>query len=462
MCGFYFSNINRLDHVDNLKRRGPDEWNYTEIKELGHFGSARLTTMGEVTKQPVITEWQNNTKGVLLYNGSCYNSDITGNDTKWISDQLSDQNYSDFVPWIRDLDGEYSLAWATPNQIFFCTDAFGMRPLYYYYDERGVSIASLADTIVKKHKVFYRCQPNLIYIYDNNSKQLKTFVNKEFDLKQTVNNYDRVWELWEKAVKDRYTAHSSILMSSGYDSGMIACTAKKFFNDLDCYYVKNPMEVRSVIKQRIAMHEMTVIELLKGQSPDTIFGNRNHPYHQSLLDMCPDIEILKSNTWCNAGDREICIKHMNPKGKRVLLGGDGGDDIYSDYGYHGKRMRKQSRFGGDFPGDLDTVWPWTQNNVFKDFHNRTEITYGYYGIEYRCPFMSTELIQAWLNTTQSLKNKKYKGWMAQYMLDHNYPYADMESYQGKIKMGYWHFDDRVSAIYLSCDKCKEINDDQNE
>ena len=227
MCGYYFSNISQLDHTDNLKRRGPDSWNETEIQDLGHFGCARLTTMGEVTEQPVVTKWQNNTKGVLLYNGSCYNKEITGNDTQWISDQLSDQNYSDFVPWIRDLEGEYSLVWATPNQIFFGTDIFGMRPLYYYYDERGVSIASLADCIKSKHKVFYRCQPNLIYIYDNNSKQLKTFINKEFDLKQTVNNYDRVWELWEKAVKDRYTDQASILMSSGYDSGMIACTANK-------------------------------------------------------------------------------------------------------------------------------------------------------------------------------------------------------------------------------------------
>ena len=155
------------------------------------------------------------------------------------------------------------------------------------------------------------------------------------------------------------------------------------------------------------------------------------------------VEILKTNTYCNAGDSEIYQNNMIPKGKRIILGGDGGDDIYSDYGYKGERMRKQSRFGGHFPGDLDTVWPWTSNNVFQTYHNRTEIVGGYHGIEYRCPFMSTELIQAWLNTTHELKNKKYKGWMAQYMLDHNYPYADMEEHGGAIKMGYWHASDRT-------------------
>ena len=443
MCGYYFSNISPLENTENLKRRGPDSWNETAVPDLGYFGCARLTTIGGVTEQPVVTKWQNNTKGVLLYNGSCYNDGITDNDTQWISDQLSDQNYSDFVPWIRDLEGEYSLVWATPNQIFFGTDIFGMRPLYYYYDERGVSIASLADCIKSKHKVFYRCQPNLIYIYDNNSKQLKTFINKEFDLKQTVNNYDRVWELWEKAVKDRYTDQASILMSSGYDSGMIACTANKSHNDLDCYYVYNEQEQQEIIERRQQIHNIKVIDLNAESLSNDYYNNREHPFHQELLDMCPDVEILKTNTYCNAGDSEIYQNNMIPKGKRIILGGDGGDDIYSDYGFRGKRMRRQSRFGGYFPRDLDTVWPWTRDNVFQMYHNRTELVGGYYGIEYRCPFMSTELIQAWLNTTHELKNKKYKGWMAQYMIDHKYPYADMEEHGGSIKMGYWHASDRT-------------------
>ena len=104
-------------------------------------------------------------------------------------------------------------------------------------------------------------------------------------------------------------------------------------------------------------------------------------------------------------------------------------------------MRKHSRFGGHFPKDLSTVWPWIENNVFEKFHNRTEIVGGYYGMEYRCPFMSNNLIQAWLNTTQELKNKKHKGWMAQYMDDHNYPYADLDKLGPGYKMGAWHSKD---------------------
>ena len=129
---------------------------------------------------------------------------------------------------------------------------------------------------------------------------------------------------------------------------------------------------------------------------------------------------------------------MLPKGKRIMLTGDGGDDIYSDYGFHGQPMREWSRFGGQFPDDLWDVWPWHENNVFRDFHNRHEVVGGHWGIEMRCPLMSVSLVQAWLNTTPRLKNLEHKGWMAQYMRDHKYPFADMEQLGTDIKMGSWH------------------------
>ena len=56
--------------------------------------------------------------------------------------------------------------------------------------------------------------------------------------------------------------------------------------------------------------------------------------------------------------------------------------------------------------------------------------------------MSTELIQAWLNTTSDLKNREHKGWMAQYMRDHNYPYSDLEKIGPRGKIGNWHPVDR--------------------
>lgn len=431
MCGYYYSNSTRLEHTNNLKRRGPDEWQETVIPDLGYFGSARLTTIGQPTKQPVIKD-----NGVLLYNGSVYN-DPTTNDTKWISDKLSD-NVDANIELIRSLEGEYSLAWITEKYILFCSDVFRTRPLYYYYDDKDICIASLSDCIVQKYKKFYRCQSNTIYIYDRQSKKIHTHSNKTFDLKQTINNYDKVWEEWELAIKRRYSDQASILMSSGYDSGLIACTANKFYNNIDCYYTYNERESNNIIDKRKLIHSITVINLNHQHGDDDM--------HKALYETTQENNSLLVNKFMNAGDTEIYTKHMIPKNKRVMIGGDGGDDIYSDYGLQGLRLRKHSRFGGYFPRDLALVWPWHKNNVLENFHGRAEIVGGYNGIEYRCPFLSTSLVQAWLNTTHELKNKRHKGWMAQYMDDHNYPYADLDILGPAKKVGAWHHFDRKPIV----------------
>lgn len=423
MCGYYFSNNTRLENTTNIKRRGPDEWNESFIPGLGYFGSARLTTIGQSTTQPVIKD-----DGVFLYNGAVYN-DVTTNDTKWISDKLA-SSIEDNIELVRSLEGEYSLVWITEKHIMFCTDVFRMRPLYYYYNDKDICIASLSDCIRQKYKKFYRCRANTIYIYDRTSKRIKTLTNRTFDLEQTVNNYDKVWEEWESALKFRYSKQASILMSSGYDSGLIACTANKFYNDLDCYYTYNEQEDNSIIDKRKDIHGLTIITLDHNHGDDRI--------HRQLYNITQDNNQLLSNKFMNSGDIEIYKNHMIPKNKRIMIGGDGGDDIYSDYGLRGLRLRKYSRFGGYFPTDLATVWPWHENNVFEDFHGRTEIVGGHHGIEYRCPFMSNGLIQAWLNTSSELKNKRHKGWMAQYMDDHSYPYANLDKLGPTKKAGAWH------------------------
>jgi hypothetical protein len=37
------------------------------------------------------------------------------------------------------------------------------------------------------------------------------------------------------------------------------------------------------------------------------------------------------------------------------------------------------------------------------------------------PLLDVGLVQAWLNTTAELKNKRYKNWMFEYMKEHDYP-----------------------------------------
>ena len=124
MCGILYSlNSNGFSNLDMLKRRGPE--GFTEISnELGYFAHSMLNTIGDSTSQPYNTR-----HGMMLYNGSTYNSGDE-NDTKWIGEQLDDslQNTLDVV---RQLNGEYAFIYVTEKHIVFCVDHFDSRNLWF-------------------------------------------------------------------------------------------------------------------------------------------------------------------------------------------------------------------------------------------------------------------------------------------------------------------------------------------
>ena len=126
MCGILFSqNTTNIKDLDLLKQRGPER--FTELEnEHGYFAHSLLNTIGESINQPFQTN-----NGILLYNGSTYNSQGL-NDTKWLGNKL-DANLSNTIELIKSLRGEYALIYVTDKHIVFCTDEFYQRNLWYYY-----------------------------------------------------------------------------------------------------------------------------------------------------------------------------------------------------------------------------------------------------------------------------------------------------------------------------------------
>ena len=423
MCGIYYCNKFALPYNKTLRRRGPESWNEVHHPELGYFGHSLLTTRGNNTVKGPIQVGE----GMFLYNGNTYN-DVSMNDTEWIAKNLITDTVDDIIQFIKLLKGEYAFTYVSEEKIIFCTDHFGLKPLCYFNDDTHFAVASLADTLVHSFGTFTRCTPNKIYILDRETNNLSTVPNKEWNLEQTVNNWDNVWKCFEQSVKDRYNSWCSLNLSSGYDSGVIACAVNKFFTDEDCYYVYNLNEAENVMAERIALHNVTVIDdLYRWKMPKRIVRDM-----RDIGLTAPDIPDLGQNEFANMGDANIYM-NMLLKNKKIILGGEGGDDIYSDYGHAGKHLRTWSKFGGLFPKNLHTVWPWHENSMWKEFYNRTEISAGFWGIEARSPLMCSDLVQSWLNTTHTLKNKEYKGWMSQYMQNHNYPFAHIKDFP---KQGY--------------------------
>ena len=426
MCGYWYSNKKHFKNetVDIIKRRGPEH--YSELQnDLGYFGHALLTTIGSIVQQPI-----SNNHGILLYNGSTYNSK-PDNDTLWISNNLNEQ-VQHTVDVIRSLVGEYSLIYVTDTHTVFCTDQWSTRNLWFYYskENRELSVSSLKKTLLDNNLPAWPAEENKIYVLDNSTFEIEIFENTTWNLTQQHNHYDYVFEAFEHAVINRHEHNlTTYLISSGYDSGVIACCAQKHFdkiNTVTAIQKEDPV----ILAERLKYH--------RGKIEKVNYDEQQHDY-DNLHDIMPH-RFMRSNS--TKALTSIIKNHMLPNHHKILITGMGGDEIYVDYS-HEHRSQLFRKLGGRFPDNLSLVYPWHNFNDYNLLKQnlRVDLVCGYFGTESRLPLLDQTLFQAWLNITAKLKNSEYKGWMKQYMLQENYPISN-------VKYGWGQLDDEDSEKFL--------------
>jgi asparagine synthetase B (glutamine-hydrolysing) len=112
-------------------------------------------------------------------------------------------------------------------------------------------------------------------------------------------------------------------------------------------------------------------------------------------------------------------------GYKVILSGQGPDEIYSDYGFQGKKIYEHSNFGGLFPENLSEIFPWNSffGSSMESYIAKEEYVGGAYGIEVRYPFLDKNVVQEFLWLDHTLKNADYKSPIKFYFDTVNYPYA---------------------------------------
>ena len=128
---------------------------------------------------------------------------------------------------------------------------------------------------------------------------------------------------------------------------------------------------------------------------------------------------------------KIC-EFMGKLGFNSLLSGSGADEIYSDYGFAGKKFASHSEFGGLFPNSLEKFFPWKKfyHDSQRSYLKKDEMITGIFGIEGRYPFLDYELTQEFLSLNANLKNYKYKNCIANFLDMEKYPYEE------NIKIGF--------------------------
>ena len=120
----------------------------------------------------------------------------------------------------------------------------------------------------------------------------------------------------------------------------------------------------------------------------------------------------------------ICSNSIK-EDRKIYLSGVGGDEIFSDYGFNGRRFTKHSNFGGLFPEDLTTIFPWPSfyYSSMESYIAKEEYVTGVYGVEGRYPYLDKKVVQEFLSLSHNLKNSQYKSVLDNYFVENNYKFS---------------------------------------
>ena len=438
MCGIYIYPETVKKNVtteESVKKRGPD--GYNTLTRGGYvFNHALLSLTGDYTLQP-----GNHEDFTILFNGEIYNYKALGDFSSELQclSSLYEELYLDLP---RELDGEYVVVifdWARAELVIF-SDVFGTKPMFVNLLENGVELASV-PSVNQRYGGEFSCDipPNSVTVINLKSNKIKLRFNHHFfNLSQTIDNFDSWNEAFLSAIKKRLPATRPereqealfIGLSSGYDSGCIAAALKHLNTRFTAYTVMNPAIWEDIFKRsRLLTDDINHI-LLSDHRRSKIVFEEPEDFPLTIYSLDGTYKERGSSTITDSGARGLA--HICSQAKllqhRVYFSGSGADEIYSDYGFKGKKIFSHSNFGGLFKESLQSYFPWPSFycSTMRAYLMKEELVAGSFGIEGRYPFLDVELTQRWLSIKATLKNSKYKAAIAQFLDRCNFHYVPDE------------------------------------
>lgn len=400
MCGILVHKGN--GNNSKIRFRGQDIT--CEIKLYGlTFVHNLLSVTGQLTRQPFIDK-ENDI--ICLYNGEIYNHTFENSDGEVII-PVYKQYGKDFAKY---LDGEYAIALYDfkNRKAFFATDAFGTKPIFV----NGLECGSYRSGVGGE-----KLPPNMVRIVDMDTCNFTQELVHEWDfINQHKSSYSDWINAFKRSIKKRGKNGCFIGLSSGYDSGAIACELLNQNINFKAYSFEG-YENKDILKKRIDMikdHEYfkpltNIKELLKQRIDNekyTIFYNGIETKMHAL----DDGGIYGAASICMLG---------NLDGRKVALSGQGADEILSDYSL----FPTQSEFKGKFPANLHK-WRNFDRGCQESYLIKEEYAGGAFNIETRYPFLDKEVVQEFLWLTPEAKNKHYKAPLREYLMSNNFPFEE--------------------------------------
>lgn len=450
MCSFLFARTRRFLEPELLnksnyyaQKRGPDYTGISRLIDQVGFNIVGLHNLldisGTGSKQPTSIADNGQVK-MLLFNGEIYNFDKYryASDTDALKNLLESTNYLDLI---AALDGDFVILVYDESQsaISVVTDSFLTKPVFFGLSSTNqdfaiASYASTLDTIgVDKIEMAKpNCVVKIIFSSTGYTMALSQESNR-FDLRQQKNNYHGWVDAFIAGVEKRATHGSHkpfVCLSSGYDSGAI-CLALNLLNiDYETFSIGAGEETK-VLQQRIELNQAascTRAHVWNGLSRWEAWRMARDiastvEFFSYVHEDAPGFRKNIRTDEAAMGLNFIAMQAASA-GLKVCLSGAGADEIHSDYGILGRKIYHHSEFGGLFPEDLSSIFPWRKfyGDTQRSYLMKEEMVLGRHGIEGRYPFLDRAVVQEFLSLDVGLKNSEYKAPMAHFLRKHGYPF----------------------------------------
>ena len=374
MCGVLGYSGKRLPSLNRfteslkmLDKRGPDAFAIEKKPEQICFGHTRLSIIDPTpeSNQPFVSK---ETGSVLIFNGEIYNykqlkaeeKDLgfdTSSDTEVIS-KLYDRYGLDMIP---RLVGIFAFAIYDPRlkKTILVRDHFGVKPLYFHFDKEGLYFSSETKplrkllgnrcpidhlqiqnyfsrgTLLTDEKTFYKGIEQIpageYRVFDHNSQKLSsgrywslTPVRSSLTNENEV--VDQAIELLNESIRLNMVADCEVgfSLSSGIDSQILYRMAERLgYENIRAYtfgFNETEYDESNIARQVAGKNNFFTTKLFPDQLIDELSAAVN--YFDMPLGGLGTLSAYHM------------MKKVNADGLRVMLAGEGADELFSGYSYH--------------------------------------------------------------------------------------------------------------------------------
>jgi asparagine synthase (glutamine-hydrolysing) len=382
MCGI-LGQINKTDHINvdlfsqmlqTIHHRGPDGNGvyFDENNQLA-FGHTRLSflDLSDAGKQPLIG---NNEQIIVTFNGEIYNyvelknqllesyTFITNTDTEVI--------IAAYLKWglnfIKELKGMFAIAIYDKkiNKVFLIRDRFGIKPLYYFFNEKSLIFASeikaiLASGSVYKEIDFSSFSDYFVYRYVPSPKTIWKNIYKippanllTFDVGTFSHSLFEYWELKSKneqkkidlliddinkilqlSVSEHTRADVPIgsFLSGGYDSSALVYYMKNLKLNPETFSIgfsdweKSEDQYAKIVANHLGVNNTSVVA---NEDSLRLLDIMATVYDEPIA----DISIVPT----------YMVSELAAKKVKAVLSGEGADEIFAGYTWQHDFMKQRN------------------------------------------------------------------------------------------------------------------------